>query len=430
MRGKGLSMHQQSTQRQRGYRSRPNGDRPTKHPGISSQESDSMRAKNILIAATASAAVILSAAVLTVAQPESRSQNKSERQSSPIQVAQQANTTRRAVLAALYRDSLINVRSQPSTRASIVYEGRVGESVQILEDSPGRDDRYTWHRIRFDRTNTEGWVREDLVYILSPSDGELGNPPDTSPQPPPTPIENQPSPSQPRIDTSVYSPDDIEYFLEVAMGTEFGRAGQRIRKWESDVKIRVNGTPTAEDRRTLNAVVRELDELIEGIRVEIVSSNPNVEFYFVPESEFRQYEPNYVPVNMGFAWVGWNNNVINRARILVTTVGVTQEERSHLIREELTQSLGLMRDSYRYRDSIFYQGWTRTTAYTEIDRQLVRLLYEPDMRPGMSRAQATQTIAQINSRYTAARRRANEKSDQDGLINQVLQNLNPFSQDK
>jgi hypothetical protein len=384
-----------------------------------------MKAKYILVAVTASAAVTLSAAVLTFAQPDNRSETKSERQSAPTLVAQQSSTPRRAILAAIYRNSLINVRSQPTTRSSVLYEGRVGEAIQILEDSPGRDDSYTWYRVRLDRSTTEGWVREDLVYIPDTADEPPVNPPDASPEEPPQSGE-QPQPPQSQINAGIYSSEDIEYFFEVAMGTEFGGTSERIRKWQSDVKIRVNGAPTAVDRSTLNAVVAELNELIDGINIEIVNSNPNVEIYFVPESEFRRYEPNYVPVNMGFAWVGWNNDTINRARILITTVGVTQEERSHLIREELTQSLGLMRDSYRYRDSIFYQGWTRTVEYSQIDRQLIRLLYEPDMRPGMSRTQATQTIAQINARYTASRRRSNDKSDEKSLINRLLQNLNPF----
>jgi hypothetical protein len=51
------------------------------------------------------------------------------------------------------------------------------------------------------------------------------------------------------------------------------------------------------------------------------------------------------------------------------------ESQKHLIREELTQSLGLVNDSWKYENSIFYQGWTTTNSYSEIDIKLIDLLY-------------------------------------------------------
>jgi hypothetical protein len=47
----------------------------------------------------------------------------------------------------------------------------------------------------------------------------------------------------------------------------------------------------------------------------------------------------------------------------------------HLLREELTQSLGLFNDSWEYPESIFYQGWTTTTEFAPIDRELIDMLY-------------------------------------------------------
>jgi hypothetical protein len=51
------------------------------------------------------------------------------------------------------------------------------------------------------------------------------------------------------------------------------------------------------------------------------------------------------------------------------------DAQKHLLREELTQSLGLFNDSYKYDNSIFYQGWTTTTEYAPIDRELIDMLY-------------------------------------------------------
>jgi hypothetical protein len=161
------------------------------------------------------------------------------------------------------------------------------------------------------------------------------------------------------------------------------------------LRIRVTGTRTAEDDATIRQVMQELNDLLNGSGVQLVRDdrNPNVEIIYAPESQFRQLEPNYVPGNLGFFWVRWNSSVINYARILITNTNrVTQRERSHLLREELTQVLGLMRDSNRYPNSIFYQGWTDVTEYAEIDRTLIRMLYHPQLRPGMTQSQAVAAL--------------------------------------
>ena len=56
----------------------------------------------------------------------------------------------------------------------------------------------------------------------------------------------------------------------------------------------------------------------------------------------------------------------------------------HLLREELTQSLGLGQDSERYLNSIFQINWTITSSYSQIDKDIIRLLYHPNMKVGLN----------------------------------------------
>jgi len=77
---------------------------------------------------------------------------------------------------------------------------------------------------------------------------------------------------------------------------------------------------------------------------------------------------------------------------LIASQGITQQERSHLIREELTQSLGLFQDSWRYPGSIFYQGWTDITEYSDLDRATIRLLYDSRLAPGMAPSEALEAL--------------------------------------
>jgi len=177
----------------------------------------------------------------------------------------------------------------------------------------------------------------------------------------------------------------LDYLSEVGFGDEYGSSSPLIHKWTRDVNIRIQGTPTPADVETLNLVVSELNSLLTGIELRLTDGAADMEVHFAPESRFAEIEPKYQPGNLGFfrVWMD-QNGAIYRGRILITSDGVTQAERSHLIREELTQSLGLFKDSQHYPDSIFYQGWSATGEYASIDSPTIRLLYLPQLLPGMT----------------------------------------------
>ncbi|MEO1208845.1 MAG: DUF2927 domain-containing protein [Cyanobacteria bacterium J06638_20] len=168
----------------------------------------------------------------------------------------------------------------------------------------------------------------------------------------------------------------MAYFQEIANGSEFG-GGSGVRRWQQDViGFQVQGQPNQNDLATLRQVQSELTALT-GIRFE-QSDNPDMLIRFIPEEQFASVEPNYVPRNLGFFWVQLAEDAITNARILISTTGITQEERNHLIREEVTQAMGLMNDSPRHADSIFHSEWSSTAkvqGYSELDKAVIRMLY-------------------------------------------------------
>ena len=128
--------------------------------------------------------------------------------------------------------------------------------------------------------------------------------------------------------------------------------------------------------------------MVGDINLELVDEAGNLEVYFSPESHFSDIEPAYVPKNLGFFRVWFDGEgVIQRGKVLIATDSTTQPERTHMIREELTQSLGLFKDSWEHSDSIFYEGWTTTDKYGPLDEATIRLLYQPQLVPGMDRNQ-------------------------------------------
>jgi len=78
----------------------------------------------------------------------------------------------------------------------------------------------------------------------------------------------------------------ISYFFEIALGGEYGESINRIIKWKKDIRIKIRGNPTKEDIYTLNQVIKEINELIKNIKIEVVKRRENVKLYFVPEPRF------------------------------------------------------------------------------------------------------------------------------------------------
>lgn len=183
------------------------------------------------------------------------------------------------------------------------------------------------------------------------------------------------------------SVESLDHFKEVAGSSEFG-GQQNIRKWpQGEIRLCAAGQQNDTDKQELTRIVDDLNGLISPSNKIVQSCDtPQIKLTYAPESEFKSLESNYVPRNLGFFWTNYgSNNQISNANILIdSTNNVTQQERNHLTREELTQSLGLMQDVENDPTSIFSQQWTNTNEFSPKDRDAIRLLYDSRVQPGMS----------------------------------------------
>ncbi len=187
--------------------------------------------------------------------------------------------------------------------------------------------------------------------------------------------------------------DDAQrYFLEIALRSEFGDADPLVRRWERPVRVFIDGDKPAVLVKEAYTVIDELKELAPQLDVSWVDSaeQANLLIYFGP---YKKYSEKYAPnasnrlrKNWGYFTVQWFASVegIESATMYVDTHRArNSDERRHLLREELTQVFGLMADSKRYPDSIFYQHWSTTTSYSALDEQLIKMLYDKRVRSGM-----------------------------------------------
>lgn len=180
-----------------------------------------------------------------------------------------------------------------------------------------------------------------------------------------------------------YTAEEIDYFTEIALGFEYGGASHVIRRWGEPIRYRLYGAPDAEDRASLARVVSEINALTGTVDMVEVTEDPLVEIHFAPVADFPDILPSYVSGNIGYfaIWYAADHH-FTRAVVLIAS-DREREVRDHLIREEVTQILGLGRDSERYPESIFYQRWSLVSEYAPVDRALVEMLYRPEVHPGM-----------------------------------------------
>ena len=213
----------------------------------------------------------------------------------------------------------------------------------------------------------------------------------------PTPTEavtpGEPEPVR-RVSRKGYTIEQIaEYFDEVALNAEYGSSDHRVHKWNSPIILCVKGAPTTQDRLVLQTILWKMNAVygFPGIRETISEAEANLVITFADDNEYAQLTPSNIDdLTDGFATCWWQNSVIYKADIGIRC-SISQNERNSVIWEEMIQATGLQNDSYRYPDSLFYQGYNEVQEPTTLDWILFELLYHPDMSAGLSRPEAIMT---------------------------------------
>jgi hypothetical protein len=195
-----------------------------------------------------------------------------------------------------------------------------------------------------------------------------------------------------------YSAAEISYFKEVAFGVD-SRVDRffvirdvepdrvdELNKWSVDVRVHLAGYVSSADRAETESIVRELDELIEPISISVVldPGAANIQVWLVPRSDFDQYLPLQNTSEITGAGQLWANDAGPATAVLLVASDQPDGARWNTLREEITQAFGLRHDSWRYPESVFYQGENEALELLEIDRAIIRLMYEPEIENRMT----------------------------------------------
>lgn len=218
-----------------------------------------------------------------------------------------------------------------------------------------------------------------------------------------------------------------ETFVQIALYDEYvpGTGGRTtsgqpatLRRWEAPVRVGLNfGASVSADKRATDTarVSSYLARLaqVTGHPIRLDSANPNFHLYIVSEGERRALGPALQAAlpGLGAADVAGITQmprstycaVLAQSRgqsgVYSRAFAVVRAEHPDLLRlsclhEEIAQGLGLPNDSPRARPSIFNDD-EEFALLTGMDEDMLRILYNPALRPGMSEDEARPIIRDL-----------------------------------
>lgn len=194
------------------------------------------------------------------------------------------------------------------------------------------------------------------------------------------------------ISVSRVSPGEIlDYFNEVAIGSEYGESAQIVCKWTKPISYRiVSGTPTEEDTELMQSLFDRLNTIegFPGIRKAIGPEKADLELYFVPRKELENMFDAADESCAGMAEYSWDSST---GEIFSARVGIDEaltDDRRSTICEEILQSLGPACDSFSFINSVFYEGTSFVSGPSELDWVIMEILYSPEIPVGCAREDA------------------------------------------
>lgn len=219
-----------------------------------------------------------------------------------------------------------------------------------------------------------------------------------------------------------------ENFLAVALYDEYETlpSGQKVarktpavlRRWAGPIRLSIVFGPSVaparrEADRTMIAGYATRLSLLTGVPITVTDHNPNFHVLILNEDERRGFAPQLAAMvpGIGAADVAAITDLDRStfcfayafsrggAPVYAQAIALIRAEHPDLLRrscvhEELAQAMGLVNDSPTARPSIFNDD-EEFALLTKQDELLLKILYDPRLRPGMTEAEARPVVEQI-----------------------------------
>ena len=151
--------------------------------------------------------------------------------------------------------------------------------------------------------------------------------------------------------------------------------------------IRVEAGVPGEARFVIDYVVDEYSELIDELVVRFAAAEEeraNLRIEFQPESVIEGLElPDWRRERSWGAKVRELGDGKKDAVVIIST-DISPVLEAHVIREAISGVLGLGHNLRTDRDNFFYGGSMANTVFTELDRAVIQMMYDPRIHNRMS----------------------------------------------
>ena len=190
--------------------------------------------------------------------------------------------------------------------------------------------------------------------------------------------------------------DVVTWFKEVCLAAEFVNSGDPsyLQKWDHTIRYLIHGDPTNEDLTKLESFAQWLNTIegFPGIYKTEDPSEANLNIYFCTHSEMCARMGEWARDLDGAVtfWYDQNNRIYDA--IICVRTDLNQHLRNAVILEELYNGLGPIQDTALRSDSLIYAEFSEPQALTEIDKLILKLLYNPKMQCGMNAEQCEEVI--------------------------------------
>ncbi len=196
----------------------------------------------------------------------------------------------------------------------------------------------------------------------------------------------------------------MNYFNDICIGAEHGWAPPVTHKFRENAKIYVvEAAQYGRQMKFIDSVIFAFNELpTDGFKMELTDdlASANVQVYIVTLENARRVKgfENLSSDHLGcFVPKTEGHSILSSTIYVNADISILQQKA--VLLEELVQAMGFWQDSPLYTNSVFYayKGAEKihTLKLSELDKQVIRLLYHPKMKVGLHKPRTVEVMREI-----------------------------------
>ena len=188
-----------------------------------------------------------------------------------------------------------------------------------------------------------------------------------------------------------------------------------LERWDGDIRVMPASNATVKYWNDIQAIVEELDQLLpQSVEFAADDEEPNLIVLIDHPKELARFAHRFpqlqgltdmMPFVCAVLPFAEELDSVITASVVMVDVTLGDQQVRRCIAQEITQSIGLPNDIDDPDGTIFSSNSTRETL-SESDEQLIRILYDPRLIPGMTRDEAMPIVRQIVAEMEAAQEAA------------------------